>query len=282
MTVRGEQVDLGGRSLRIVRAGPAGSQPLIVCEHGAFGCAADWAVVQDRLAETGLRSMAYDRAGLGHSDPGPAPRDGAAIVQDLTRLLDALDETRPVLLVGHSMGGLMVRLFALTWPRRVVGLVLVDAITPDIIDIRGARPAIQAFGGLLQIASVAGRLGLMVPVSQISANMIGLTGEPAREKRRIHASARHAHWAANEVLNWPVTSALAGASELSADLPVAVATAGVFRPANLMKQAQVRPAIHSRRGRIEHVAGSTHANLLGPRFADVIIQGVQHVLSAAR
>ena len=255
---------------------------MVLCEHGAFGCAADWAVVQERLAVQGLRSLAYDRAGLGHSEPGPVPRDGGAIMQDLRRLLDALDETVPVVLVGHSMGGLMVRLFALTYPERVVGLVLVDAITPDILDIPGARKAIRAFAGLLQVASVAGRLGLMVPVSQISANMIGLTGEPAREKRRIHASARHAHWAANEVLSWPVTSALASASELTTDLPIAVVTAGAFQAANPVKQAQIGPATHARYGRIEHVAGSTHANLLGPRFADAIVRGVQHVLGAER
>ncbi|HET6969486.1 MAG TPA: alpha/beta fold hydrolase, partial [Phenylobacterium sp.] len=114
---RGERVDVGGRRLRVVRAGPAVSdRPLVVCEHGAFGCAADWAVVQEKLAARGLRSLAYDRAGLGHSDPGPQPRDGRAIVADLASLLRALDERRRVVLVGHSMGGLMVRLFALTHP----------------------------------------------------------------------------------------------------------------------------------------------------------------------
>src|SRR6185503_6844969 len=64
--VRGEFVDIGGRRLRIVRAGPAQSaRPTVVLEHGAFGCASDWQVVQDRLAAKGLRSLAYDRAGLG-------------------------------------------------------------------------------------------------------------------------------------------------------------------------------------------------------------------------
>ena len=76
--VRGEFIDVGGRALRAVRAGPP-SGPLIVLEHGAFGCAADWAVVQERLAAKGFRSLAYDRAGLGHSDPGPQPRDGRAV-----------------------------------------------------------------------------------------------------------------------------------------------------------------------------------------------------------
>ena len=77
---RGQLVDIGGRRLRMVRAGPQGAEPLILLECGAFGCAADWAEVQHRLATKGLASLAYDRAGLGFSEPGPKPRDGAAPV----------------------------------------------------------------------------------------------------------------------------------------------------------------------------------------------------------
>ena len=57
-------IDVGGRHLRVVRAGPVTDRPTIVLEHGAFGCASDWAVVQERLAAKGLASLAYDRAGL--------------------------------------------------------------------------------------------------------------------------------------------------------------------------------------------------------------------------
>ena len=64
-----------------------GPAPLIVCEHGAFGCASDWAVVQEKLAVRGLRSLAYDRAGLGRSDPGPSPRDGVAVASDFEAML---------------------------------------------------------------------------------------------------------------------------------------------------------------------------------------------------
>lgn len=275
--------DIGGRRLRYIRAGPAdpGQAPLVVCEHGAFGCAVDWDVVQARLAGIGLRSLAYDRAGLGGSDPGLKPRDGRAVVDDLAALLAVLDETGPVLLVGHSMGGLMVRLFALTRPAQAVGLVFVDAMTPDVIDIPGGRRAIHAFGHLLQAASLVAHLGLMIPVSQVSGNLIGLKGEAAREKRRIHASPRHARWAAAEVRCWPATSALAGASDLSPDLPVAVVTAGAFRSEHPVKQLQVHPAERARRGYVEHVAGSTHANLLGPRHADAVVRGVSYVLAAA-
>ncbi|MGZ6038442.1 MAG: alpha/beta fold hydrolase, partial [Phenylobacterium sp.] len=131
---RGEMVDVGGRRMRVVRAGPKSDRPTIVLEHGAFGCASDWAVVQERLAAKGLASLAYDRAGLGHSEPGPKPRDGKAIVADLASLLRELDEAGPFVLAGHSMGGLMVRLYALTHPGQTLGVVLVDAVTPDVID----------------------------------------------------------------------------------------------------------------------------------------------------
>jgi pimeloyl-ACP methyl ester carboxylesterase len=205
--MRGELVDIGGHRLRAVRAGPERAKPLIVCEHGAFGCAADWSVIQEKLAAKGLRSIAYDRAGMGLSEPGPHPRDGCASNADLLALLEALGEPGPYLLVGHSMGGLMVRLFALTFPEKVLGLVLVDAMTPDVLSLPGGTAAIGGFGKLLKLASFGAKFGAMQPVSRVTANLIGLTGEAAAEKRRIHGSANHARWAAEEVAQWPVTSA---------------------------------------------------------------------------
>lgn len=284
LTFRGERVDIGGRALRVVRAGPgpdARRGPLVVLEHGAFGCAADWAVVQEKLSARGLASVAYDRAGLGHSDPGPEPRDGRALNDDLEALLAALGESEgPILLAGHSMGGLMVRLFALERTRPVAGLVFVDAVTPDAQDLPGAPAAIRAFGRMLQLAGHGARLGLMVPVSFISGNLIGLTGEAGREKRRIHASAPHAHAAAAEVMSWPATSIMAAAADLPADLPVAVLTAGAAAARGPIKALQEAPARRSRHGYIEHVTQSTHANLLGPRYADAILRGVDHVLAS--
>ena len=280
---RGERVDIGGRSLRIIRAGPAPAQrkgPLVVCEHGAFGCGTDWAVVQDKLAARGLASIAYDRAGIGHSDPGPEPRDGRAINDDLEALLDALGETGPILLAGHSMGGLMVRLFAIERTRALAGLVFVDAVTPEVLGLPGGTPAIQTFGALLQAVSHGAKLGMMVPVSYLTGNLIGLPTEAAAEKRRIHASAPHARGAAAEVTAWPATSKLAGAAELPVDLPVAVVTAGPPAARGPLKALQEKPAKLARHGFIEHVTQSTHANVLGPRYSDAILRGVEHVLAA--
>ncbi len=280
--VRGERIDLGGRTLRIVREGPRSGRPTVVLEHGAFGCAADWAVVQARLAAKGLRSVAYDRAGLGHSDPGPRPRDGRAIVADLAALLRALDEPAPYVLVGHSMGGLMVRLFALTHSEQAAGVVLVDAVVPDIMKTRGGPQAVRAYGRALRWVSYGARLGMMKAVARVTGNMIGLTGEAAAEKRRIYGLGSHAHWAAEEVAFWPATSDQASQAELPAHMPVAVVTAGAERSAPWLKAVQALPALASHQGYVEHVAGAGHANLLGARFADPIVRGIEHVLHAAR
>jgi len=277
---RGELISIGGRSLRLVRAGPTSRRPTILLECGAFGCAADWAVVQEKLAERGLHSLAYDRAGLGYSDAGPAPRDGRAIADDLEALLAKAAEPGPYVLVGHSMGGLLVKVFAHRHPDQVLGVVLVDAVTPEILDAKRLAAGVYAYRGAMRMVGLGARAGFMRPVSMVMGDMIGLTGEASVEKRRIYGSPVHTRWAAEEVQHWPATSAHARDNgPFAPDLPVAVITAGE-RPASALKKIQVGPAKASRRGYVEHVAGANHASLLGKRFGDPIVRGVEHVLTA--
>jgi len=280
---RGELVDIGERRLRAVRAGHATSGPLVVLECGAFGCAADWAVVQERLAAAGLRSLAYDRAGLGYSDPGPKPRDGAAILEDLVALLAVLGEAGPYVLVGHSMGGLFVRLFALSRPKEVLGVVLVDAVTPEVLDRRMLAAGVHAYRRAMRLVGAGANIGFMRPMSLFIGDLIGLAGEASVEKRRVYGDRVHTRWAAEEVHSWPVSSAQArDAGGFDPDLPVAVVTAGAVAPGRGLKAIQSAPALASRRGYVDHVAGSNHASLLGLRFADPIVRGVEHVLEAAK
>lgn len=280
---RGDLVDIGGRGLRAVRAGPSTAEPLVVLECGAFGCAADWAVVQDRLAEAGLRSLAYDRAGLGYSDAGPKPRDGEAVVADLSALLAALGEPGPFVLVGHSMGGLFIRLFALKRPRDVLGVVLVDAVTPEVLDTRMLAAGVHAYRRAMRVVGAGARIGFMRPMSLFIGDMIGLAGEASAEKRRIYGDRTHTRWAAEEVQRWPATSIQArDAGVFDPTLPVAVVTAGAEAPGRRLKVIQSAPALASRHGYVDHVAGSNHASLLGLRFADPVVRGVEHVLSAAK
>jgi pimeloyl-ACP methyl ester carboxylesterase len=99
--------------------------PTVLLESGFGAGAYAWGRVQARVAAV-TRTCAYDRAGYGFSDPGPLPRDGAAIARDLDRGLKAAHITGPFVVVGHSAGGLYARLFAARRRREIAGLVFVD------------------------------------------------------------------------------------------------------------------------------------------------------------
>lgn len=279
---RGELIDIGGRRMRAVRAGDKSERPMIILEAGSFGCAADWAVVQDRLAAKGLASIAYDRAGLGFSDPGPEPRDGRAIAADLEAMLARMGEHGPFVVVGHSMAGLMVRVFVPRNRDKVVGVVLVDAVTPEMMDVKTAARAVHAYRRAMKFVGRWSGLGFMGPVSLLIGDMIGLEGEASKEKRRIYGSPVHTRWAAEEVQNWPRTANQGReAGTFDPDLPVAVVTAGDEPAAAPLKALEAAPALASRHGYVDHVHGANHASLLGKKFADPIVAGIEHVLAAA-
>lgn len=99
--------------------------PTVILDSGIGGGMSDWARVHKDLSKT-TRVCAYDRAGYGFSDPGPMPRESAAIATDLADLLKGAGVRGPYVLVGHSAGSLNVRLFANWRFDDVAGMVLVD------------------------------------------------------------------------------------------------------------------------------------------------------------
>ena len=278
---RGRMIDIGaGRTLHALLEGPAANpEPLVVLEAGAFGFSADWAAVQNKLARLGLRSLAYDRAGLGFSDPGPEPRDGMAIVHDLERLLAHLGEPGPFIVCGHSMAGLHVRLFAARNPARVVGVVLVDATTPEAMDSKVVSGFVEHFGRASRLAAWGAGVGLLGPLAGGGlGDAIGLEGAAGTEKRWAFADAGHNHWAAREVESWAASARQARrAGGFPAGLPVAVILAGGPAERGGLRAFQSAPARASDHGKIENVAGASHATMLNDAFADAIIRGVEHV-----
>lgn len=98
-----------GRTMRSVIGGHSG--PLVVLEAGLGNTAATWVTVQ-RAVSASCRTVSYDRAGLGGSDPGRAPRTLENMADDAEAFLDAAGIDEPAILVGHSWGGQLVRLLA--------------------------------------------------------------------------------------------------------------------------------------------------------------------------
>lgn len=278
--LRGELIDIGGRRLRAIRAGERSDQPTIFCEHGAFGSGTDWAAVQSRLAAKGLYSVAYDRAGLGYSDPGPWPRDVRAIQADRDLLLDRMGERGPFVLVGHSMAGLFLRYFAGRRPEDVAGLVLVDAATAETIDAPLAQRALKGFTRATSAWALGAGLGAGL-AALVAGDKIGLAGDASVEKRRIFANPAHHRHAAEEVRHWPENSRLGREpGPYDPAWPIAVVTAEAGRRTPAFQAMQSAPARASRAGYVDHVAGCTHATLLGEAYADAVVKGVEHVLGA--
>lgn len=120
--------DIGGRKLFLLCTGEG--SPTVILEAGLGGDHTGWVRVQSEAAKL-TRVCSYDRASLGESDPAPTPRNGAAVVADLHSLLAVAGEAGPYVLVGHSFGGLYVRLYAAAYPAEVTGMALVDAVHED-------------------------------------------------------------------------------------------------------------------------------------------------------
>jgi pimeloyl-ACP methyl ester carboxylesterase len=121
-------VDVGGHQLYINCAGKGA--PAVVLEAGLDSGSEAWDSVKPGVAEF-TRVCSYDRAGVGQSEAGPKPRTSQNIVDDLHRLLSNAGVRGPYVLVGHSFGGMNVRLYAAQHPEEVAGVVLVDSLHPD-------------------------------------------------------------------------------------------------------------------------------------------------------
>ena len=119
-----EPVEVGrGRRLNLFCMG-SGSRTVLF-DAGGSDWSVVWALVQPKIAAH-ARACAYDRAGLGYSDPGSGPRSPIAIVEDMHALIQTAGLKTPLVLVGHSLGGFNVKLYAALYPQDVAGLVLVD------------------------------------------------------------------------------------------------------------------------------------------------------------
>ena len=117
---------VGGHQMHLYATGRTSSGLAVVLESGTGAFSIDWYLVQEKVAEF-ARVCSYDRAGHAWSQLGPRPRTMKQAVYDLHRLLELASVPGPYVMVGHSAGGGLVRVFASEYSKDVVGMVLVDA-----------------------------------------------------------------------------------------------------------------------------------------------------------
>jgi len=124
-----EMIDVGGYRLHLKCAG-AGS-PVVVMDGALGESMRTWDTIWPDVAKT-TRVCRFDRAGLGWSDAGPLPRTSGRTAGELKTLLERAHVDGPFVVVGHSLGGLNMRVFAGRYPTAVAGIVLVDSPTPEV------------------------------------------------------------------------------------------------------------------------------------------------------
>jgi pimeloyl-ACP methyl ester carboxylesterase len=227
-----------------------------------------------------FRVCAYDRAGYGFSDPGPMPRDGAAVARDLDQGLRAAGINGPFIVVGHSAGGLYVRLFADRRPRDVVGMVLVDP-SVEYQDRRFAAAFGPGAGSLAPLrarderclaAAKAGSLPSSDPALAPCAAPPGKGEASAAAAARLAQARRPSLWETRiselDTL-WTLTSDEVAAGRRSyGDMPLIVLTADGSsagappavrsRVSRFWSGLHAEIAVRSDRGLERTVAGSSH------------------------
>ena len=276
----------GGRHMRLVCEGPAvPGRPTVIFESGAFGFSGDWVNVQAVTTARGIRSCAYDRAGMGLSDPSSEPRDGVNVARDLEKLLAAAHVDGPLVLAGHSMAGSRLELFANRNPGRVKGLVFVDTTPSDAMKDPIVRHYVDGFAGAAHAAANTAPFGILrlLAVTPLG-DKVGLPAEESTEKRWQFGDPTYERTAYLESRNWPVVAAQALQSgPVDPRVPVAVVTAGVPEDAEgpRMQQVQPAPALRSNRGYIEVAPGATHHSILMAEYAPSVVKGIDFVLKAA-
>lgn len=280
----GHLVDVGGRRLHLVVAGNDTGQPAVILESGMATFSSNFFWVQSELATT-TQVVAYDRAGLGWSDPAPEPQDAYQSAHDLHTALVEAGISPPYMVTGHSYGGLVARAFTDLYPDEVVGLVLVDASHPDQwAHIPASRDGKLNGRGNILTAFLA-RLGVVRFFQMGRAVYAGLPERPAAEMRAILAQPYSWSTSGNAMLLWNErTRPQINQARSLGDLPLAVLSV-TEQPfyADVLTALQNELLTLSSNSLHVTVQGATHESLVANRdHALIVVETIRRVLEAAR
>jgi pimeloyl-ACP methyl ester carboxylesterase len=276
----GRLLDIGGYSLYLDCRGEG--FPTIVMDAGLGGSSLNWSLVQPALAATS-HVCTYDRAGMGRSESSPLPRTPARLADELHTLLARAGVPGPYLLVGHSLAGKTVRLFAGAHPDEVAGMVLVDARS-EYVDARVPQAEADAFGAALETQGLLYRIARASGLARAFATaLIGAAVLPTATATEMVLQQTTpeaiAATTAEGMARAADDAALAGTSLGALPLVVIAADASLSELPK-WQVAQVQMAALSSRGRLV-VAGHSGHDVPIERPA-VVIDAVRTVVSDIR
>lgn len=275
----GKMIAIGENTFYVHCLGPV-NNPVIMLENGMGLTSENWQWVQKFLS-THYRVCAYDRAGIGFSKPSSGPVNAASSADNLAALLDALSISQPIILTGHSYGGLIGRVFAQRHPERLAGLVLVDSSHEDM---KERLPPLMSTGLNLilkgfSLQKIFNHMGASRILGIASKNANGLDGEAKQRAYYLYTTPHHMGGAAHEATNWEISaeSARGVAKQGLGDLPLTVLTAGNWPAAMLPSwhEMQIELSELSSKGKRVLIEEADHYQILSDkRYAEMVAKEI--------
>lgn len=208
----GRLVAFGGYKMHLDCTGQ-GSPP-VVLDSGLGDSFVEWQTVQSQIAKF-VQVCSYDRAGMGYSEASPRPRTARVFAEELHSLVHAAGLQPPYILVGHSMAGFTLRLYAARYRSDVAGIVLVDSSHPDQFKRLPPDPP----GTNAKWIQEAEFLELTTPIG--IPRLLGYCGDPAA-LRAAECTFEDARENTAERRTFRESAAQAGAAGDLGDLPLLV------------------------------------------------------------
>lgn len=277
----GRLIEVGSQTMHIDCAGQG--VPAVILDSGLGDSYLSWRKVQPPIAKF-ARVCSYDRAGIGYSDPSSQPRTARAIAEQLHALLHAAGVAPPYVLVGHSMGGFDVRLYASLYRSEVAGMVLVDASHPDQENRFPPELKNMEATWLREAEFLEFTMPFGIP------RLLGLCdGDPAQ--RATECNFHSARTTVKEMESFPASAAQAAAAGTLGDLPLVVLAHDPDKPSSdlppdLAKvtndawgQMQTELSRLSTRGTLTVVKNTSHYIQLDDPGA--VVQAVREVVNEA-
>ena len=281
----GVLVNVDGYKMHIYCMGEG--SPTIILDHVGDGSSVDWALIQPKLAEH-TRVCAYDRAGFGWSDYNPAPRTLEQQVNELHGLLQGANQHGPYVLVGHSYGARVVRVYAAKYPDEVTGIVLMDAgiLADDPRYPAEMQSGFESENNMLRAARWLSPFGLV----RLTKPLIGLPTFDLPEEARIASasfSSSTRYFQSLIAQGHSMPTVLQEEHEVTSlgDIPllVLVSTEPDDATHKVWKQANIEMAALSTNGSYRIVDGATHMSLAYRESdAQVCVDGILEVLQSVR
>ena len=276
----GRLIDCDDSRLHLLSAGTGG--PTVILEAGLGGMSAAWGWIQPETAQF-CRVVSYDRGGLGWSGPDSAPKSALLAAERLHSILFRSDIPPPYVLVGHSMGGLFIRVFADLYPHKVAGMVLLDAVHPDQ-HLRSAAISTHMRTGFrfLEAIPLLTQLGYVRLAGIFNVWAEGLPEQQAAEARAFLSTYRHLKTTRDESRAWETICAEVRGLKKQLKIPLAVVTAakGVL-PGHPELQRELaslsEDSVHFA------VRGADHVTLVTRReYALCVVAAIRHVVEKVK